>query len=490
VGGLIARVRRHPRRVLLGLVVAHVVLKLALYPRTMNAVPVGDETYYLDAGRAFSNLIRDVVAFRPIDTAELARNGVGNGWFMPGMGLVLTPLFVVVPAASQAVVHGYLGVVTTLLLLVVVARTRTVLGARYAAAVLVFPGLVPMWLIFSYCAWGDLLAGILALLLVTQLVTAWRALRDGTPPTLRQGACHGLVAIAVVYARGSALILSAGLLTVLGIGVLALLRGGRRLRGLTALALTAVVFAAILAPWSVAVSRAMHGPVLTTTSTPTVLGNTFGDPTELCFGPCDPHSSRWYAPLRYGREVAREAGIGEVEALGMMSDHALRDVTPHSYAADVLANAGRYVAEPHRFARFVKSPGVAPQDRVEELWRAGTELMWWPMLVLALAGLLSTYRRPFEDQLVSLLTKLGIGALLMQPFVHICGARYWTTAAPLFALSAVLWLSHRGVADGVDGVDGAEDARRSLSTWLHRAQVLLVGAAVAIAAGVVVLASV
>ena len=43
--------------------------------------------------------------------------------------------------------------------------------------------------------------------------------------------------------------------------------------------------------------------------------------------------------------------------------------------------------------------------------------------------------------------KVGSAALFTQPFVHICGSRYWTTAAPLFALAAALawgvWVSAR-----------------------------------------------
>lgn len=484
---LITRIKRRPDLVILTLVIAHVLLKLALFPRTMDSELVGDERYYLDAGRTFSNTIRDLVALRPLDTAELVRTGVGNGWFMPGMGFVLTPLFLVVPDASQAVVHAYLGVFSTAAFLAVVQVTRRVLGDWYAAAVLVFPGLVPMWLIFSYCAWGDLTAGILVLLFVNQLVVAWRGLRSGTPPTLRQSALLGLVAISIVYLRSSALVLSAGLLVVLAIGVLTLLRGRARLRGVASLAVTGAVFVAILAPWSIAVSQAMNGPVLTTTSVPTVLGNTFGDGTELCFGPCDPYSTIWFSPMRYGREVAEQAGIGEVEALGMMSEYAMRDVTAQSYADDVLMNLGRYVGEPHRFSKFIKSPGVEYHDGMEWGWRIGTHLLWWPVLIMAVAGFLSAYRRPFEDQLLGLLTKLGIGALLIQPFVHISGPRYWTTAGPLFALSAAVWLARRGVRSDVES-DAVAETDGALERWFHRSQLLLVGATVLVALGVTGLA--
>lgn len=488
---LAGRLRQHPERVLLGLVVAHLVLKTLMYLRTAQAPLVGDERYYLDAGRAFSNAIRDLVAFRGVDSAELWRNAVGSGWFMPGMGFVLTPLFLVVPDAGQPLVHGYLGVFTTALFLLAVRETRRVLGDRYAAMLLVFPGLVPIWHIFSFCAWGDLTAGILIVFLVMRLVEAWRGLRAGSPVTLRQGALLGLLAIAVVYFRSSALVLSVGLVVVLGIAVVAMLRRGALARSLAALAVAGGVFAALLAPWSIAVSDAMNGRVLTTTSVPTVLGNTFGDGDELCFGPCDPYSTIWFSPMRYGREVAREAGIGEVEALSMMSDHALQGVTPHSYSQDVLWNLGRYVAEPHRFSKFIKAPGVEYHDPTEWAARIVTHLLWWPVFLLAVVGLLTPYRRGVEDQVLGLLTKLGMGALLIQPFVHISGPRYWTTAGPLFAFSALLWLSRRVRSDDDPVAPAGTPAtgdETTLELWLWRSQLLLVVATAVVAVGVIALA--
>ncbi len=65
---------------------------------------------------------------------------VGNGWFMPGMSLVLTPLFLVLPDASMESVRGYLGLVSTGLFLYAAWQVRRVLGPAAALCFAVLPG--------------------------------------------------------------------------------------------------------------------------------------------------------------------------------------------------------------------------------------------------------------------------------------------------------------------------------------------------------------
>jgi hypothetical protein len=452
--------------ILVTLMVAHVVLKVLLLPRTAHGEAVGDETFYLDGGRALSNLVRDVVALRSPDSAQLGRDVVGNGWFMPGMSVVLTPLFIVDPHASIEVTRAYLGLMSTVLLFAAVLAVRRVLGVRYAVALMVFPGLVPMWIIFSFAAWGDLAAGVMIVFLLVELVVISRLVQQGIAPGLRHGARLGLVAIGPVYLRSSALALVLALVAALALFAVLVLPRGRRVRGLGAFAAAAAVFGVLLAPWSWAVSQAMDAPVLTTTSVPTALANTFGERDRLCFGPCDPDSSEWFSPVRYAREVARATGLSEVEVLQQMSDYALVGVTPSSYADDVMANVERYVMEPERFQRFIRSPGVSEDDPSEQLLSTVSRWMFFAVLVAGVLGMLSAWRRPLERQILRIATTIALAALFTQPLVHVAGARYWTTAAPLLALSAsLLW---PGVPSGFASVREATAMR-----WLFLTQIAL-----------------
>ncbi|GAA4130327.1 hypothetical protein GCM10022215_43850 [Nocardioides fonticola] len=432
------------RRAFWWLVAAHVLLVLAVLPLLLGThldggVLIGDETSYVDAGRALSNAVRDAARLGPFDTRELQLSVVSSGWFMPGMGVVLTPLFVVDPDASVASVRLYLAVVTTVLLVVAALRVRTLLGDPYALALLVFPGLVPMWAVFSTGAWGDLAAGLVLAVLVAEVAAALRRVIDGEALALRDGVRIGLVAVAMLYLRSSTSILAGALFVLLGLGVLVALRGAARGRSVAAVVVGGVCFLAVLAPWSIAASQTLGARVMTTTSVPTVLANTFGDRSQICFGPCDPGSTIWFTPLRYSREVARATGLSEVEVQRQMSSYARRDVTLGSYLPDVARNFRHYAIGPSAFSEFMRDPGT----RLDPLrWAvvAGTALLYYPMLLVGIAVLVVVRRRPIGEQVLPVVLKVALACLLVQPFVHQAGSRYWPTAAPLVSLGLVMFV--------------------------------------------------
>jgi predicted membrane protein len=186
--------------------------------------------------------------------------------------------------------------------------------------------------------------------------------------------------------------------------------------------------------------------------------------------------------LRYSREVARSPGISEMEAAAEMSAYARADVTPQTYAHDVLVNLGRYLRNPAGFSKLLESP-TTPYPTAEVV-AVLTYLMVFPAFAVGLAMLLVVTRRDAYSQTQSLLLKVAIGALLMQPFVHIGGSRYWTTLGPLLGLSAaVLYAAARPAAGTSGRITGGAPVG-----WLTGLQALLAGAVVVIAGAVVVLA--
>ena len=472
--------------VLFWVIGAHVLLKLITYPYVSGADEVGDEVYYLDGGRALSNAVRDLVAFQPVDTASLETNVVGNGWFMPGMAVVLTPLFIVFPDASYEQIRGWLGLVSTVLLIAAALNVRRVLGPVYATAVVAFPGLIPVWVLFSYGAWGDLMAGLVLVFLVTQLVVVFRGLAEGQAPTLWQGLKLGLTGIAVVYLRSSALVVVFALFAMLAVGLLFLLRNRARWRGVATIGAATATLVLLLLPWSMSVSAAMEQRVVTTTSVPTVLANTFGEREEVCFGRCDP-GSMWFGPLRYSREVARETGVSELEVQAEMSAYARQDVTPASYAGQVLYNLGLYFVQPQRFVELLR-PETLQDSWQETTLEISTMVLFFAALPAVLVAFLTSYRRPYADQVLNLILKLAVGALLTQPFVHICGSRYWTTAGPLWALMVVLAWQQWSPRDAEPAAASTADVPTTVTRSLYAVQVALVAATGLIAAGLVVLA--
>ena len=450
--------RLPPAPVLLGwLVVAHVVLKVLLFPLVWSAPPHGDEQAYLNGAMALSNAVRDLFAFTSPDTAELDRNVVASGWFMPGMSIVVAPLYVVLPDAGPALVRGYCGLVTLAIYVAVLRSVVRVLGHRWAVALAVFPGLVPMWVFFGYGAWGDLNAGLVLVLVVLRLVELYRTLRRGEAPTLRDGLVLGLLSVITLYLRSSTSVLLLGLGVVALLAVLLLLRGRTRLRAVASAGLAGVTFLVLLAPWSAYASHVLDARVVTTTTVATSKANTFGDREQVCFGPCDPDSTLWFRPLRYAREVGRATGTSEVEVLKVMSAYALQ---PAVFVDHVVPAEGR--------GPF----GTAGATVV----KVSTWLVYFPALLLVVAALTTVTRRSVEAQVVDVLLKLCLGALLIQPFVHVAGGRYWTTAAPFLGLLAATFLQERLVRSGRlpapdPGIAGPSDA--AVATWLGRVQVLL-----------------
>lgn len=432
------------RRAFWWLVAAHVAMVVAVLPLLLGVDLtggrlIGDETAYADAGRALSNAVRDAARLGPFDTRELQLSVVGSGWFMPGMGLLLAPLFVVDPDASAAVMRLYLAAVSTLLLVACALRVRTLLGDPYALALLVFPGLVPMWVVFSTGAWGDLAAGLVLAVLVAEVAVALRGIVEGRPLALRDGVRIGVVAVAMLYLRSSTSLLAGGLFVLLGLGAVALLHGRARRRSVAAVVAGGVCFLALLAPWSIAASQTLGGRVVTTTSVSTVLGNTFGDRSQLCFGPCDPGSTIWFTPLRYSREVARATGLSEMEVQHQMSSYARRDVTVGSYLSDVAGNLRRYAIGPSGFTRLMRDPGTGLEPL--RLAIVGlTALLYYPMLLVGAAVLVVVRRRPLREQVLPIVLKVALAALLVQPFVHQAGSRYWPTAAPVVSVGLMMFV--------------------------------------------------
>lgn len=466
-------------RLLVALVSGFLLLRVVMFILVAGAPIFGDEVYYVDGGRALGNLVRDLASFSGPDTAELGRNVVGSGWFMPGMSVLLSPLFLVVPDAPVWLIRLYLGLVSTGMFLTAVWVVRHHLGRLPAAALLCFPGLVPIYAIFGFAAYGDQMAGVLVVVLICQALELLRRVRAGHPVTWRHGIDLGLFGIVAVYFRSSVSILVVGVCAVTAIAALVLGRREARAGIVGAFVAAGVAFVAVLLPWSVYASSELGGRVVTTTSVPTVMANTFGDRDELCFGECDPGSSIWFSPLRYSREVARATGVSEMSAAVEMSAYARTDVTAESYSRSVLENLARYTRNPGGFAPMLTAPSTP--DAVVVAIQVSTGILFFPALAAGVVMLLVVVRRDAFSQVKAVLLKVAIGALMVQPFVHICGSRYWVTLGPLLGLSiATLWVKGQPPAD--PDHDGAP------VRWLSAVQGVLVGATVLIATTVVVLA--
>jgi hypothetical protein len=481
-------VRAHA--VVVTLIAAHVILKLLLLDRAIHAPLQGDEVAYTDAAKTLANVVRELVTSGSANSASIQRNVIGNGWFMPGMSLVLLPLYLVAPHSDPEVVRIYLGVFTTGLLVLVTVVVRRTLGHGYGNALLVFPGLVPMWVLYSYSAWGDLAAGLTSILLLVVVLRIASIVLRASAPSLTDGLTLGSVSIVTLYLRSSALPLVVGLLALVAIGIVVLLRGKSRWRGVLVWILAATTFGALLFPWSVATSRTLGDRVLTTTTLPLSEAVAFGDTDELCFGPCNP-GNIWYSMVNYSREVGRASGSSELVVQKQMSRYALRNTTVHDVARGALDDWNRYALKPSGFESTFRRSADSRPDAVSHVITWTTNVAYFFFLALSAAGMLLVTRRSAYSRVLSLLLKLCGAAMMIQPFVHVASPRYWPVFAPMMALAGAFVVDQVRPSSWV-GTDGRNSpggpASKGLSAWLTWLQAAATAGWVLVPAGLVLLA--
>lgn len=424
-----------PTRVLLLLVAGHLLLKLALLWRVHDVPLGGDEVQYDASARALADAVRALLTGADVHAHEAARVLVANGWFMPGMALLLLPLHLVLPDAGVELTRFYMGVITTVLFLAVVYAVSRSLGRRYAAVLLVFPGLVPMWVMFSYTSWGDLSCGLVVVLLLLWLLRGARHLREEWVPGWRYGVVLGVLCSVVLYLRSSSLPLVGGLLVVAALACLVATPRRRWLRALVAPVTAGAVFLVLLLPWSVTASKVMDAPVTTTTSVPISLAVAFGHKKDLCFGRCN-GDNIWTDATGFADNISAMTGLSTVEVQKEMSAYALRDLTPQRYASGVVADLRRFLLNPSEFERKM-APARGDNAVVASVLRNSTDLAYFLFLELGAMSLVLLVRGRQKVRELSVLVSLSLAALLTQPFVHPCHGRYWPVFAPLLALAAV-----------------------------------------------------
>lgn len=432
--------RLSARYVLAVLVAADVVLKLALLPVALRAPLQGDEVSYIDGAKALANSVRDVLGGNGVPGHEISAHVVGNGWFMPGMSVLLTPLYLIMPNAGPHAVRIYMGIATLALFAAAVAAVGAAAGRKYAAALLVLPGLVPMWVLYSYTAWGDVSGGLVTVLVVALLVHLWRQLDATGTVRLRSGVGLGALLCATLYLRSNVLPMVVGLLGLALVAVLCRARGPQLIRAIGACVVAGLTFGALLFPWSYAASRAFDTRVITTTTLPISMAYTFGPQDRLCFGPCPP-GNIWIQMVRYSADVSRETGLNELDVQTQMKQYALRDVSSASYVRQLRSNFGRYVFQPNGFERAFWPLDQPMPGATSWLIARATELIYFGGLILAGVALLWPRRLPRPQQVLVLLTSLAGAALMLQPFVHVCSPRYWPVFAPLVGIAAASLLA-------------------------------------------------
>jgi hypothetical protein len=398
---------------------------------------IDDEGSYVPAAEAIGAFLRG-----KIDATAMLEQVVRYGWFMPGIPLLFSPIFLGGDPGTF-VVRLYAGFLVLALWLWTLREVNRALGPVYVVFLLAFPTLMLNWQFFAKTALADLPAGLVMTIGFCRLFTIARTILAGRNLHSFDFVAFELVLVLMVYLRGSTWVLVAAIH--LFLAAIALIASNRTMLFAVLARISAglLLFAALLAPWSLLVSSYFGAPVLTTTTATLSFGITFGDDSKLCFGPC-PKGNLWFEAGKFSRDISTAKGISELEVQREMARSAIGTFEFRKYLGVVKSNFRRFLLRPNGFnnlfvdlrLRSNNRPIAFFADFLRHISSLNLYLLYYPALSALLVGNLCIAIRRESDQLISLMIKMFTLCILIQPFVHMSHSRYWTTIAPLMSLSA------------------------------------------------------
>lgn len=396
----------------------------------------GDEQFYASSATAIA---RTLLGDEPSSNfSSLAGVLIGNGWFMPGTSVLLSPIAVLMggePTASA--LRGYIVSVNILLLFAIYRFMRARSGVTCALAAISILLFCPGYVLFLSTLWSDLPSVHFAL--VTCLWLDRRMLEKKT----ERPAISGLLIALATYARG----LYPPLIAVASFAWLLPTIKRRALRTeapvwLLKTAVMTLVFALLLLPWSSAVSK-RFGVTLTATTMALSQLAMFGTadyvPTAIAATGID---NSFFAMQRFIEQKAEREGRTYMAQAKKDRDSVVRAL-PVSVRLHVLSeNVRRYFLDPNMFTdRFIglrcKSGACAP-DWLASGIRSANILVW---TVIAIFGAL-LFAIPAAERnnsyFAPIFWKALVGLICLHPLLLYGHGRYYVQLVPLFAVAVAL----------------------------------------------------
>lgn len=418
----------------------------------MHAVALnGDENSYTRGGRAVGLWLRDL--FDSSSNGSVLDGVLQHGWFMPGMSVLLSPLYAILGAeVPVGLIRGYVLAINVVLLWLIAEQLCRRWGRRVELFFLVVMALSPYYVVFLSTAWADLLSMHLGLLALFWIHDRFLANEDG--PSIAVGVIAGVVVAGLTYLRP----LYPVYLVVIAVGILLWLLRNQLTKervfrsGLAAVSAT-VVAAALLLPWTLVVSE-MFGPGLPTTAREISLIAWKGDPSIVEEAQEATGTDKvFFALYRYTWQKADAEGVSYRQAARDLEKKARIERSWSETLALYRANARRFYAIDredatgfmHRFIRLRCSDDVACikswGNEALGWWVTGS---WWALLALgAVLFLLPIRMRSTDDAFLSFLWKASVFSLAVWPFLRYTHGRYYVGLIPLIALGLAIVAANR-----------------------------------------------
>jgi hypothetical protein len=404
---------------------------------------VGDERFYFERSRDLVLLLTSPLGGAEGGFAQALDRIVGNGWFMPGMSVLLLPVRLF--SEDVTAVRLWVALVNAGLFLLLLRRCDQVLGRRSARVLAGLGCLLPILVSYTFVLWGELIAGQITLLLFLHLRRVQERLVD-RPLTGREGAALGAVLLVLVYIRPSLILLLPLVLVLLAAQHLALPEPRRFLTRMTRAALPMLlVFGLGLAPWSIALSSRMDGFFLTTTSIDLNTITSFAPRERFAETPMESVSA--YTVNRQVRAMMAQSGLGYKQALHQLSETMLADMTLDDYRAGVRRNVATYFLTPNGFSERAAELILreAPADtRIADFRKhllavmRGLNLVAWVPLLLASVLLLVIPFTLERGWSMPVAIKGLFWSVAVQPFVSAVHLRHFVALIPVMLLGAAV----------------------------------------------------
>lgn len=427
--------------------IAALVILGAVSAAIMLPVPLsGDENSYYAGAEALGLWVRSLIT----DSAapDVVGDVVQNGWFMPGMSILLSPVFVLLGAGVPVIVVRLTALGINLCLVGFIShRVERLWGSTADRIFLMILLSSPYYILFLATAWSDLVSLHLALLGLFWIHHQFFV--DQAPsPVVGEGVRGGLLVAGLTYMRG---LYPATYLVLVIANLLRWIRLGAtrpQLRQpLASAAISGAVALLLLSPW-IAATSARFGQTFTVTSSSL---------SKIV----------WFADPDYIERAQEETGVGPIfhavqalivnnaeansttymEEAAAEEERVLSGRSRSQQFADLKLNFRRYYAVDdatpfmQRFFRLRCNVSAAClPDALQTFLFFWANWSWRLLLVGGVVVLVIPYRIiRTEDAFPAFLWKALVVLLALHPFVVMAHERYYAQFVPLFALG-VCWV--------------------------------------------------
>jgi len=404
----------------------------------------GDEWFYFECAKDINRLFSAIIAGDHAQTKVYIDAIVADGWFMPGMPLLLQPTVLLDMDLPQT--RLYMILVNFTLTLVIALRLQKLLPAAVAQLWLVIMLLFPAVTFFSPTLWGESMGGKLYLLLLIELYLALE--RSGTKWNPLLPVVTGFSLGFIIYIRPNFIILSPLLVCGVFYHQLRLQRFAQACVHAVRFGLIAALTTCIiLLPWQLALHQKFGAFFLTTTSLDlnTIIAYTDksyesqlpGETTQSAFTrthtliSTDIEARAKRSGETYGATLREQRN----ETLGNLTLARYMDVTRHSLL-DFFCKENMFLY------RFEKFPGsLAIKSFLYPVLLKLNTLLWYILLASTLVLFFRSLRAPIAQWLSTAL-KLSLALLWVQPFMMLSNGRYYVAFIPLMALLVSLYAGY------------------------------------------------